>query len=285
MVENLTGKALFLSHLNAYLAIRAFYSFCKNTIALFILLPYVVRYPRVCCIRLRFLLSTISVQSYLLILWPGLTPNNKIDSFLRLAFSRRLFRVSRSHSLPASPSLSLSLSTAADGCHCSTLRERDFPRYPLPTILLHTTSATSSRRPSPFLSRLLTAVCQPSTLPYFSRVLVRSGSRRWQWRWMDPRCGPHGRLREHVYRRFQEDRSILRGAAAAAGLSVLRHNQGGPFPFVGNSAGSYLSYQNFIILWILNKHRWLEVKRMRCVLTKCTQKYIRREFLIKRIFF
>ncbi|KYN38674.1 hypothetical protein ALC56_06954 [Trachymyrmex septentrionalis] len=81
-----------------------------------------------------------------------------------------------------------------DDCHCSTLRERDFPRYPLPTILLHTTSATSSRLSSSFLSRLLTAVCQPSTLPYFSRVLVRSG------------------------------------AARASGLSVFKQNRGGPFP-------------------------------------------------------
>lgn len=44
--------------------------------------------------------------------------------------------------------LSLFLSTAVDGCHCSTLRERDFPRYPLPTILLYATSAMSSRPPS-----------------------------------------------------------------------------------------------------------------------------------------
>jgi len=113
---------------------------------------------------------------YLVILiLAGLIPNNKIDSFLRLAFSLSLsLSLSLSVCVCLSVCLFLSLSTVADDCHCSTLRERDFPRYPLPTILLHTTSATSSRLSSSFLSRLLTAVCQPSTLPYFSRV--RSGA-------------------------------------------------------------------------------------------------------------
>ncbi|TGZ55373.1 hypothetical protein DBV15_10625, partial [Temnothorax longispinosus] len=84
--------------------------------------------------------------------------------------------------------------------------------------------------PPPFLSRLLTAVCQPSTPPYFSRVLARSsGGRRW--------CSGGGWIRAaaptdayesiHVYRRFQEDRSILRGSNAAAGLSVYsKRNRG-----------------------------------------------------------
>lgn len=100
-----------------------------------------------------------------------------VDSFLRLAASL---------SSPSLSRASLSLSLYYRSCHCSTSREHDFPRYSLPTILLHATSAISSHllflSRSLFLCRLLSVVCQPSTPPCFSRVLARSGgggSRRW----------------------------------------------------------------------------------------------------------
>lgn len=174
--KKLTGKASFLlSFPTAYLLCanvlfpRNFY---KNSAALFILLSYylIVRYSSVCCYHLHFLLS---YDFCLVILIPiGLTPNNKIDSFLHPVFSRRLF-----HMFDLSLSLSLYCRRWLSLFHFTGAR---FPEISSTyyTTIHHLRYLLPS--PPPFLSRLLTAVCQPSTPPYFSRVLARSSSgRRW----------------------------------------------------------------------------------------------------------
>ncbi|EGI57602.1 hypothetical protein G5I_14343 [Acromyrmex echinatior] len=124
-----------------------------------------------------------------------------------------------------------------DVCHCSTLQERNFPRYPLPTILLYTTSATSSRLSSllsSFLSRLLTAVCQPSTLPYFSRVLVRSGATRAAGGgsgggWIRA-AAPTDAYESTYTGGFRRTGRYFGEQPLPPGLSVFKQNRGGPFP-------------------------------------------------------
>lgn len=156
------------------------YDFYKNTAALSTLLLYVVTIPSAFAVIVAIAFSPLYDFCLVILIPAGLTPNNKIDSFLRLAFSRRLFRMCFSLSLSPSPSISLSLAVYSPQMAVTVpLYGSAISRDIL--YLLYTTSATSSRpSPPPFLSRLLTAVCQPSTPPYFSRVLARSsGGRRW----------------------------------------------------------------------------------------------------------
>lgn len=149
------------------------YNFCKNITASFTYILLLLRLPVITIAVITIAFSLVyDFRSGILIL-VGLIPNNKIDSFLSLSlsFSRCLL-----------PQMAVTVPLYGSAISRDILYLLYYytpPPPPPPPV-----------SPIFFLSRLLTAVCQPSTLPYFSRVLARSGGRRWQWRWMGSALRP-----------------------------------------------------------------------------------------------
>lgn len=166
-----------------------------------------------------------------------LTPNNKIDPFLRLSFSRRLFRM-----FPPSL-LSLSLS------HCLLQMAVTVPlygsaRFPEISSTYYTTTHHLRHLllPShpPFLSRLLTAVCQSSTPPYFSRVLARTKRRRRRQEVAVEVDGIRAAAPTDAYEStytggFRRIGRYFEGSNRCRGvIGILERSRGGSFPFVGD---------------------------------------------------